>query len=143
MKRITSSLILLFLFHCSNQTLACSDSPIRTATKYDGTKIGIFVSPSKISNTGTWSPDRGDPPLSIKQVYDLVTVWSKTEFSRYDDVKISEITLREHPCHIAKNHWFYSFDLVPVIEGNEVWAPGNWVVVLFDGTIITPREVNK
>lgn len=130
--------ILAFLF--SSSAIACGEHPVMSTTKDDGAKVGIFLSSSAVEQTTHWQPDEGEPPLSISDAYRLVKEWAEHEYSRYDTVRIDSITLREYGCSTVRNRWYYLLDIRPVIDGNELFGSGDWAAVLFDRTVIGPRE---
>ena len=122
-------------------SLACNDNyPVMSTRKDNGKEIGLFISLQQIKATQKWSPSSGEPPLSISKAYLIAKEWARNHFTRYDDARVKEITLREYRCSLVSNHWYYFFEINPVIEGNELYGSGNWLAVLMDGTTIGTRE---
>ena len=136
--RIVCFFIITLLF--SSYAYACGDHPVMSTRKNDGTQIGLFISQQQIESTQKWSPQDGEPPLGISAAYRIIKEWAETEYIRYDEVKIKEISLKPYGCSLVSSRWYYVIDLNPIIEGNELWGSGNWVAVLMDGTIIGTRK---
>ncbi|NVK39732.1 MAG: hypothetical protein HWE39_00685 [Oceanospirillaceae bacterium] len=126
----------------SESAFACDDSkhPVLSSRKNDGTKVGLFIQEDKIKNTEEWVPDKGSPPFSITAAYKIIKEWAQEHYSRYDGVNVREISLKRYECSSVPNLWYYLIDLNPVIDGNELWGPGNWAAVLMDGTVIGAKE---
>ena len=132
--------ILFVLFSSMGSAIACGNHALISTTKDNGKKIGLFISPEQIKKTPTWSPQNGEPPLSVSKAFTILKKWSKEYYARYDDVAIHEISLKKYHCLNISDHWFYSFELAPIIEGNQLRFSGNWAAVLFDGTVIGTKE---
>ena len=134
--------VLLVLVFVSPTACGCGgEYPIISSVKDDGTKIGLVVPDSAIKAAPSWKPEDGEPPLSISAARDAVLEWSKTKYSRYDSVKISEISLKSTGGCSRSDHWLYVFDLRPVIDGSALWGTGNWAAVLMDGTVTGTKEM--
>ena len=125
----------------SAMALACGDSPVLSTRKDDGTEIGLFLPESKMQSTSKWTPELGEPPLSPSEAYRIAIDWARLKYTRYDDVRVREISLTRYRCSNIDDRWYYLMDLEPVIDGNSVWGPGNWVAVLMDGTVVAPTVV--
>lgn len=123
-------------------SLACGGGSVMSATKSDGTKVGLIISNQQIHASPSWNPEMGEPPLPVSEAYRLVKEWSKSQYSRYDAVDVREIALTEHGCSLAEDVWYYRVDLLPVFDGNRVWGGGNFAAVLMDGTVIGPTELD-
>jgi hypothetical protein len=138
---IVTLVILLGVALGVSSTFACGgEHPVLRTEKEDGTKIGLFISFDQIKATKKWSPEEGEPPLSISDAYSIVKDWGKKEYARYDSVEIRELKLAQHGCSLFSNSWYYVVDFTPVLDGNKLWGSGNWVAVLMDGTVIAPQE---
>lgn len=124
----------------SSYSYACGDRPVISTRTENGAQIGLFISQQQIEATQKWSPKMGEPPLSISSVYNLIEEWATIEYTRYDGVKIKEISLKQYRCSLVNHRWYYFIELSPVIEGNELWGSGNWVAILMDGTIIGSKK---
>ncbi len=124
--------------------IACpSDTTVMTTTRDDGKTIRLMIAESQFAQAPKWKLGEGEPPVSISQVREAALAWAESEYSRYDSVEISSISLRESGgCSSNPRHWFYVVDFRPVIEGNRIWGSGNWAAVLLDGTVIGPTVSN-
>lgn len=141
MGRPASALMVLALLF-SGTVSACGGEtyPIMSTHKDDGSKIGLFISRDQIEKTQAWTPGQEEPPLSISTAYNTVKEWGRQHYTRYDDVKVQELSLKKYGCSLVSDRWYYVFSLRPVIDGNELWSSGNWAAVLMDGTVIGSRE---
>ena len=119
----------------------CNDHPVLSTTKDDGTKVGIFISEEQIRGTPGWVPEASEPPLPVSQAAELVKQWAEERYSRFDGVDIGSISLNRFVCRGGKTHWYYIFHLRLKIDGNRLYGTGNFAAVLFDGTVIGPKEV--
>ncbi|WP_152437698.1 MULTISPECIES: hypothetical protein [unclassified Marinobacter] len=137
------SILLIFVGTLSafGTAIACGRGlPVLNTTKSDGTKVGLFITTDQIEATQKWSLDEGEPPLSISAAYQLVDEWAENRYVRYDSVEQRRFSLIHYSCKHVSDRWYYVVDLVPLIDGDEVWGNGNWAAVLMDGTVIGPRE---
>jgi hypothetical protein len=141
MKKITLVFTLMTLCF-SASTFSCEDHAVVTTQRDDGTKIGLVVPNGRLKDAPVWKPEDGEPPLSITAARDAVLKWAKDEYSRYDSVEISEISLKRSGYCSSGEYWFYVFDLRPVIDGNTLWGGGNWAAVLMDETVIGTTELD-
>jgi hypothetical protein len=66
--------------------------------------------------------------------------WAKANYTRYDDVKVREISLTKYSCYTSADRWYYTFDLIPMVDGNELFGTGNWVAVLMNGRVVAPTR---
>lgn len=103
-------------------------------------QIGLFITQAEIERTQAWRPEDGEPPLSVSPAYRTVKAWGQQHYARYDDVSVRDISLRRYGCSLVQERWYYVVELNPIIDGNELWAIGNWAAVLMDGTVVVPRE---
>lgn len=141
MKSVAVMSMFLLLVVGSETVLACGDSPVMSTRKDNGKRIGLFISVIQIESAPEWKPgDGGVPPLSVTDAHDIVRNWAKLHYSRYDNVRVREISLRPYTCAHVSERWYYLFDLNPVIDGNELWGAGNWAAVLMDGSVVGTRE---
>ena len=120
---------------------SCGSQAMMTMTKADGSKIGLFILPTQISNSPAWSPETGDPPLPVSKAVQLATEWAKKEHKRFDGVQVRGINLGAYGCPAPKDRWYYTVHFVPVVETIPLMVPGYFVSVLMDGTIIGPTPV--
>ena len=125
-------------------TLAFADCGTRTVmstTRDDGTKIGIVISDAQFARAPKWSPDKGEPPLSVSQVVKISMAWAKENFKRFDSVQIQSINLSEIGCTPGERQWYYLIHFFPIIDGNRVYSGGHFAAVLMDGTVIGPTQL--
>lgn len=121
----------------------CGSRAVMTTTREDGTKIGVVVSDAQFANAPTWSPDKGEPPLSIAQVVKVSSTWAKEHFKRFDSVQVQSISLSEIGCTPGKRSWYYLVHFAPVIDGSRIYSGGHFAAVLMDGTVIGPTQVKS
>lgn len=135
-------IIAVLLFVVSGYTLACGDGeyPIISTTLEDGTKIGLFISQEQVEKTKKWNPENGEPPLSVSAAYKAAIAYARKKYTRYDEVKLREVSISRYGCSLVSDRWYYVFDLTPIIDGNTVFIKGAWVAVLMDGTVIGARK---
>ena len=141
--KVNSGILAITLMLLSDAVFACGggdEYPVMSSHKDDGTKIGLFISQAQIEKTQAWSPENGEPPLSVSSAYQIAISWGHQHYTRYDGVKIREISIKKYGCSLVSDRWYYVMDITPVIDGNEVWSGGSWAGVLMDGTVIGPRK---
>jgi hypothetical protein len=65
-KKINGFMVMLTIL-VSSHAFACGggEYPVMSTHKEDGTKIGLFLSQIQMEQTQAWSPENGEPPLSI------------------------------------------------------------------------------
>jgi hypothetical protein len=119
---------------------ACGDSPVMTTTRDDGTQIRLVISEDDIVAAPAWNPINGEPPLGLSQAYQVAMNWAKANYTRYDDVKVREISLTKYSCYTTADRWYYTFDLIPTLDGNDLFGTGNWVAVLMNGRVVAPTR---
>lgn len=140
--KIIKGILAILTFMVSGHVFACGDGeyPVMSTHKEDGTKIGLFISQAQMEQTQTWSPENSEPPLNVSAAYQMAMNWGRQQYTRYDGVKVREISIKKYGCSLVSNRWYYVVDITPVIDGNEVWSGGTWAAVLMDGTVIGPRK---
>ena len=140
--KISIWIIAVFLLLISNPILACggAEYPVMSTSMDDGTKIGLFILQEQIEKTQEWSPENGEPPLSISAAYQAAISYGRKKYTRYDDVKVREISIKKYGCSLVSNRWYYVIDLTPIIDGNVVFSRGAWVAVLMDSSVIGSRK---
>jgi len=120
---------------------ACGDSPIFTMTKEDGTKIGLVISESDLAGVQQWTPGKGEPPLSVSKAIDIALKWGKTEYTRFDELRIQGIDINSSSCGRGQGTWYYLISFTPVIDGNALFGSGYFVAVLMNGKVVAPRKL--
>ena len=142
MKRI---LFLLLLHVATTATADCGSHAVMRTTRDDGTKIGIVISDAQLAKAPSWSPTKGEPPLSIAQVVKISSGWAKNHFKRFDSVEIRSIRLSEVGCFSGNRtqSWYYLVDFTPVIDGGRVYSGGHFAAVLLDGSVVGPTELKE
>ena len=121
----------------------CSNYPVLTTTKEDGTTIGIVISDELRKRTPQWNIESGDPPLPLSKAVAAAKAWAKKTYTRYDDVKVECVTLNSYGCAIAKNQWYYLVHFSPIIEGNALFGGTYFAAVLMDGTVVGPVPIKR
>lgn len=132
------------LLGCS--TLAAADCGTRTVmstTRDDGTKIGIVISDAQFSRAPSWSPEKGEPPLSIAQVIKVSLSWAKQTYKRFDSVQIQGISLSEVGCNPGERSWYYLVHFAPIMDGSRIFSGGYFAGVLMDGTVVGPVQIKN
>ena len=127
--------------HVSAKEYECSKFPLLTTTKDDGSRIGLVASEEQLSNSATWKPGKGEPPLSVSKAVEIAEKWAKNEYKRYDSVKIEVITLSEYGCMSGKGYWYYTFHFAPIMDGSALHGSGHFAAVLMNGTVIGPVKL--
>jgi hypothetical protein len=123
------------------QDASCGSQAMMTIAKADGSKSGLFISPTQISNSPAWSPETSEPPLSFSKAVQLATEWAKKEHKRFDGVQVRGINVTPYVCPTPKDRWYYTVHFAPIIDSIPLLAPGYFVAVLMDGTLVGPTPV--
>jgi hypothetical protein len=118
------------------EAVACGNSVVMSTTGEDGRTIELVIDYAVAQKTPEWAPGRGDPPLSVARASEIAQEWAEQKYARFDGVEIREIMLSALGCTSSEDHWFYTFDFTPVMEGQRMYGIGNWAAVLMDGTVI-------
>jgi hypothetical protein len=99
------------------------------------------ISESTLVGIPEWQPEKDPPPLSIAKAVSLAREWAKKEHAKFDDLQLRNIQVQEIQCSSpVRNRWFYMLGLDPVVEGRTSWSGGVTVIVLMDGSIVTPVQ---
>jgi hypothetical protein len=136
-------LSVLLLTCCSWAQADCGSRAVMSTTRDDGTKIGVVISDAQFMKAPAWSPDEGDPPISIAQVVKISSAWAKENFKRFDSVQIRSISLSEVGCASSKRSWYYLVHFTPILDGSRVYTGGHFAGVLMDGTVIGPTKLKS
>ena len=131
------------LLVCSMPALACNDRPSFTLTNQHGEKTGLILSQDHFLASPAWTPSTEEPPLSVGRAITIALEWAKRANDRYDGVEFSGISLKEYSCYNSPTYWFYIVDYTPTFDGNEVSGARSFVAVLFDGSVIFPKEIHE
>jgi len=116
--------------------------PVASTKLDDGRYVGLVIPEKVISSQEKWNPTESEPPISIVMASQKIKEWAKEKYSKYDNVNIAEISLADFRRR-NQGYWYYKFDLVPMFDGRKVFHQASWAVLLFDGTIIEPTEIEK
>ena len=133
--------LVLLAGHAAAKDYDCSKVPLLTTVKEDGSKVGLLASEEQFSKSPAWSPEKGEPPLSISKAVQIAAKWAKNEYKRYDGVKIEVITLNDYGCMSGKGHWYYTFHFAPVMDGSVLHGSGYFAAVLMNGTVVGPTKL--
>lgn len=123
------------------QEASCGSQAMVTIAKADGSKSGLIIAPTQISSSPAWSPETGEPPLPLSKAVQLATEWAKKEHKRFDGVQVRGVNVTPYGCPTPKDRWYYTVHFAPIIDSIPLLAPGYFVAVLMDGTIIGPTPV--
>ncbi len=104
----------------------------------DGFRIKLVIPSEKMKAAPKWSPEKGEPPLTIANLIKIATSWARNKYKRFDDVKIGEISLMGRGCWANEGYWYYQVDFTPIMDGNQLWSTAYFAAVLMDGTVIEP-----
>lgn len=130
----------LALFSGTAAVHACGETPVMSTRLEDGTVIGLYLKDQQLERTPNWQPQKGEPPLSPSQAWDLVSKWGKEKLKRYDRIRIRSINLTRSGCWRSRGRWYYIVHYDPIIDGNSLYGGGNFAAVLMDGTVIGPQK---
>jgi hypothetical protein len=123
------------------QEPSCGSQAMTTIAKADGAKLGLFISPAQMSNSPAWTPETGEPPLSVSKAVQLATEWAKKEYKRFDGVQARAINIGAYGCPTPKDRWFYTVHFTPIMDSIPLLVPGYFAGVLMDGTVIGPTPM--
>ena len=90
-----------------------------------------------------WTPaSDAPPPLAIPRAVELGETWLR---KRHPDLKVlavNQVTLKAQgeSGPNTKQGWFYRIEYQPVVAGKRLWGGEFVAVVLFDGTVVIPKE---
>jgi hypothetical protein len=88
-----------------------------------------------------WQPEKDPPPLAMAEAISRAREWARKRHPKFDDLRLRNIQLQEIQCDTpVRNRWFYMLSFDPVVEGRESWGGDVTVIVLMDGSIVTPIE---
>ena len=119
----------------------CYKRPVITTRLDDGTPVGILISGAQFKRAPMWSPEKGEPSLSIARVVEIANKWAKTKYQGFDSVRIRSIDLTEYGCPEAPKYWYYNVHFLPEKAGKPLYS-GHVAAVLLDGTVIGPTRVD-
>ncbi|MEE8056476.1 MAG: hypothetical protein V3T17_01380 [Pseudomonadales bacterium] len=118
----------------------CEDFTPMSTRGQDGTEVKLVLPGSKVFSSTSWSPEAGEPPLSISSVFQTANNWASENLAKYDHIVIESIALKKYGCPNSNNkeYWYYMIDYSPSIDGQRLWGSGNWLSVLMSGEVIEP-----
>jgi hypothetical protein len=117
----------------------CGSTPV-VSTEDKGRRIELVLDGAAVAKTPTWTPTKGEPPLSVSKAAAVALAWAKVRYKRYDSVEITELSLKEFSCSSVSDRWYYQVEFAPIMDGNRLFGSGNWAAVLMDGTVVGPIE---
>jgi hypothetical protein len=128
---------------CSPPSVAfgCDDRPVMTTTDPDGNTTELFIPDDRLNKAPRWMPGQGEPPLPVSKAISIAQAWAGKAYSRFDSVRINEVTLARAGC--GEGQWYYRLDFSPVVDGNVLYGSGYWVAVLMDGTVVPTKKSKK
>jgi hypothetical protein len=139
MRTLLITLLSLTLWSSQASSGSCGGEVLSGWKTLDGEWLGLHVSVAEITATETWWPHLGEPPLPLTEAARLALEWVTKTYPHYDSFSIDEISLQMHVC--VKGYWVYVISLRPMIDGKEERGLGSYAAVLFDGTVIAPKEL--
>ena len=139
--RAVIALAASLLWTAAASALECQELPLMQLRLQDGTTVQIFARDEQIDGTEPWvMKESGEPPLSLPGALKIARKWAATNYPQFDEVRIGRISLNERRCGFSRGHWFYVFDFDPVVDGNFQLGTEHFVVILMDGTVISPND---
>lgn len=90
-----------------------------------------------------WTPaSDGPPPLTIKKAVELGETWLRKRHSDIKKLVVHQVALKTQAGSgpDVTDGWFYRIEYQPVVAGRRLWGGEFVAVVLFDGTVVVPRE---
>ena len=90
-----------------------------------------------------WTPSSaGPPPLSVGKAVEASELWLRKRHPELTQLAVSQIVLRMQSAAGSgtKDGWFYRVEFQPIVAGKKVWGADLVAVVLFDGTVVTPKS---
>ena len=136
----TPALALFAFAGCTNASYDCGEHSVYATIDEGEKRVELILDSKALERAPAWDPASADPPLSVAKASRAAMDWARGEYTRYDSVEIREIVLAPYSCPSIKNRWYYRFDFTPIIDGNRVTSPGNFVAVLMDGSVVAPRS---
>lgn len=113
----------------------CGLIAVRTISVSGGENLELILDTGRLALTQPWDSVSA-PPLSVSSAIALVRSWASDQFDRYDRIEIVQVSLQSFACDVRDDvRWYYVVEIVPVIDDERVHLPGNWVLVLMDGSI--------
>ena len=89
-----------------------------------------------------WTPlSSAPPPLSIANAVEASEAWLRNRHTDLKKMTVSQVVLRMQSTSGSgvEDGWFYRVEFQPFVAGKKVWGADLIAVVLFDGTVVTPR----
>ena len=105
----------------------------------DGKRLALVLNEDDLRAAPRWEPEQGEPPLSPSKVVEIARRWAKAKFTRFDDLRVQEITLA--PAWCERSYWYYFVQLDPVVDGRTLWSNAYSVAVLMDGKVVPLTEL--
>ena len=90
-----------------------------------------------------WAPSsNGSPPLAIARAVELGEAWLRKRHSDVKKLVVTQVTLKAQAESGPDpgDGWFYRIEYQPVVAGKRLWGGEFVAVVLFDGTVVVPRD---
>lgn len=91
-----------------------------------------------------WVPSQGNPPYPVDKAVKVATAWLKKRHPEVRQFAVSYVQLA--PIAYGKppaDRWFYRIECDRVLDGKPVKGGTFIAVVLFDGSVVEPREERK
>ena len=124
---------------CCSCLAQSSESPIRSYTEEDGSKLGWFVSRDTFLKTPEWQFDgKTPPPLDWAAAYSKALEWLKENKKEFGPFTLYSLTTQFSGN--APDRWYYIAEFRGTKSGKAVLFGELDVLVLMDGTIVEPRH---
>lgn len=148
MTRLTFMIVATLLITTGEAAARCSDHVGPIITKENGGVIGVVISRDRLARPPAWSPEDGEPPLSVARAVELALDWAEAEHSRSSPLEVRRIALKSANCddtfpRIASGPapWYYIIHIYPVRTRSRAPEAAILVVVLMDGAVIIPEQL--
>jgi hypothetical protein len=90
-----------------------------------------------------WTPaSDSPPPLTIAKAAEAGETWLRKRHPDLKKLVVSQVTLKAQgeSGPDTREGWFYRIEYQPVVAGKRLWGGEFIAVILFDGTVVVPRE---
>jgi hypothetical protein len=87
-----------------------------------------------------WDAEKDALPLSVSEASTIAKKWAKNRCHSCDTLAIEEIRLSPMPVPDFQDRWYYTIFITPVVYGAHQYENQITVVVLFNKTVVEPKE---
>ena len=118
---------------------SCASHSFYSTQTDDGKEIGLYVTDAQVSRLTRWDPTKGEPPLAVGAAIARALAWARSNWKEFDGFDVESIQLTPVGCAFRESKWVYVVSFRPRMKGYPLMAPGYFVGVLTDGTVLAPR----